>query len=120
MTFGQFVRELRARKRITLREFCLKNNHDPSNWSKMEREELPPPENPNMLEDWALELGIEKGSTDWYLFFDLAAQGRGKIPPDLLNDVELVDALPMFFRTFRGQKPSEEELDKTIQLLRKR
>lgn len=120
MTFGEFARQLRARKRITLREFCLTNGHDPSNWSKIERGELPPPENPQTLEALAIQLGLAKGTDDWMLFLDLAFQDRGKIPSDLLTDDELVNALPLFYRTFRGRKPTDEELDKMIELLRKR
>ncbi len=120
MKFGEFVRELRSRRRITLRQFCLTNGHDPSNWSKIERGELPPPENSETLEEYAKQLGLKKGTDDWLLFFDLAFREKGKIPSDLLNDEELVNTLPLFFRTFRGQKPTEEELDKMIELLRKR
>ena len=120
MRFGEFVRELRGRKRLKLREFCQLNGHDPSNWSKMERGDLPPSEYRQTLELWATQLGVEKGTDDWYKFFDLAFVDRGKIPDDLLNDEELMENLPIFFRTFRGKKPTEEELDKFIELMRKR
>jgi len=120
MKFGEFVRELRSRKRLKLREFCLTHGHDPSNWSKMERGDLPPSEQRETLETWASQLGLEKGTNDWYLFFDLAFQEKGKIPDDLLSDKELVESLPLFFRTLRGQKPSDDELDKVISLLRNR
>ncbi len=118
MTFGEFVRELRARKRLKLREFCLTYGHDPSNWSKMERGDLPPSPERLTLETWASQLGLGKGTDDWFHFFDLAFADRGKIPEDLLSNEELVDALPLFFRTFRGRKPTEEELDKIVELLR--
>lgn len=120
MRFGEFVRGLRISKRVKLREFCLNYGHDPSNWSKMERGELPPPKDRDQLESWALHLGLAKGTSEWYEFFDLASLDRGMIPDDLLSDEEVVEALPLFFRTFRGQKPSEEELDKVIEILRKR
>ena len=120
MKFGEFVRELRGEKRVKLREFCLKYGHDPSNWSKMERGDLPPSEYRATLELWADQLGLKKGSDNWYKFFDLAFQERGKIPDDLLSDEELSQALPLFFRTLRGKKPSEKELDKMIDLLRQR
>lgn len=120
MKFGEFVRELRSRERMKLREFCQKYGHDPSNWSKMERGDLPPSEFRATLETWAGQLNVKKGSDDWYKFFDLAFQERGKIPDDLLSDKELVEALPLFFRTLRGQKPSEEDLNKVIDLLRSR
>ena len=120
MRFGEFARGLRSKKQITLRQFCIQYGHDPSNWSKIERGDLPPTENRETLETWAEQLGLQKGTDDWFKFFDLAFQERGKIPSDLLTDQELVDALPLFFRTFRGTKPSEQELDKMIELLRRR
>jgi hypothetical protein len=86
----------------------------------MERGDLPPSEYRLTLEEWATQLGVEKGSDDWYKFFDLAFIDRGKIPDDVLSDDELMNTLPIFFRTLRGEKPSEEDLDKIIQLMRKR
>jgi len=33
---------------------------------------------------------------------------------------DTVSALPVFFRTMRGEKPTEEELSKLIQLIKRR
>jgi len=43
-----------------------------------------------------------------------------KIPEDLYSDEEVLSALPVFFRTVRGDKPTREELDKLIELLKRR
>jgi len=40
--FGEFIKQIRERQRLGLREFCLENGCDPSNWSKIEREVLAP------------------------------------------------------------------------------
>jgi len=120
MRFGEFVRGLRAHKRITLREFCQANGFDPSNWSKMERGDLAPTQDPDGLETIALQLGLKKGSHDWSVFFDLAALERGRIPEDLRTDKEVTEMLPLFFRTLRGKPHTEEELDRVINFLRKR
>jgi transcriptional regulator with XRE-family HTH domain len=118
MAFGEFVREQRLKQGLTLRDFCKKFEHDPSNWSKIERGLLPPPNDETMLSEWALQLGLKKGDSDWYRFFDFAALEKGKIPHDIMNDEELVKALPVFFRTLRGQKPTEEELKNLAETLR--
>ena len=34
--FGEFIKQIRARQHLGLREFCLENGYDPSNWSKIE------------------------------------------------------------------------------------
>jgi len=64
-------------------------------------------------------LGLKDGSDKWYLFFDLAAADRGIIPRDIMDDKALVKELPAFFRTLRGQKPTEAEMRKVIEKIRK-
>jgi hypothetical protein len=86
----------------------------------MERGDLAPVQDKKVLEQWAKQLGLERGSEQWQMFFDLAAIERGRIPDDIRSDEEIVSALPLFFRTLRGQKHSEEEVEKIIGMLRKR
>jgi transcriptional regulator with XRE-family HTH domain len=116
--FGQFVKQIRERQRLGLREFCIKNGYDPSNWSKIEREVLAPPRDEGTLREWAKALGLKQGSEDWLKFFDLAAVDSGRIPDYVLQDEKLVAQLPVFFRTISGQKPSREDLEKLLELIR--
>jgi len=111
-------KELRARQRLGLREFCLEHGHDPSNWSKIERGVLPPPRDEETLRTWAKQLGLKQGSDDWLKFFDYAAVDAGRIPEHLLKDKELAAYLPVFFRTLSGQKPSREELEKLLEIIK--
>ena len=120
MTFGEFVRTKRLEVGISLREFCSKAETDPSNWSKIERGILPAPANREFLESLAKLLKLKKGDKEWYTFFDLASISQQKIPDDVYKDEEVVSALPVFFRTVRGEKPTEDELDKLITLLKRR
>jgi transcriptional regulator with XRE-family HTH domain len=115
--FGDFIKQIRTRRRLGLREFCLENGYDPSNWSKMEREVLPPPRDEETLRTWAKQLGLEHGSADWLKFFDYAAVDSGRIPDYVLKDEKLVAQLPVFFRTISGQKPSREDLEKLVELI---
>ena len=116
--FGQFIKEIRSRQRLGLREFCLKHGHDASNWSKIEREILPPPKDEAILLEWAVQLGLESGSEDWFKFFDYAAVDAGRIPSHVLENKELVAKLPAFLRTLSGQKPSREDLEKLLEIIR--
>jgi len=118
--FGTFIKELRARQRLGLREFCLEHGHDPSNWSKIEREVSSPPRDEEALRKWAKQLGIKPDSDDWHKFFDYAAVDAGRIPDHVLKDEELLAKLPAFFRTISGNKPSRAELENLIKLLRER
>jgi transcriptional regulator with XRE-family HTH domain len=120
MTFGEFVRIRRLDTGISLREFCTKAEIDPSNWSKIERGILPSPANRELLESLAKLLKLKKGDKDWFTFFDLASISQQKIPDDVYEDENVVSALPVFFRTVRGEKPTEEELDTLIALLKRR
>ena len=120
MTFGEFVRTKRLEVELGLREFCKLAETDPSNWSKVERGILPAPSDRDFLERIAKLLKLKKGTPDWFTFFDLASISQQKIPDDVYEDEDVISALPVFFRTVRGEKPSEEELDKLIDLLKRR
>lgn len=111
--FGEFVKSLRARAKLGLREFCLRTGIDPSNWSKMERGINPPPQDDRTLTFYAESLGLQKGTEDWEKFFDLAATAKGLLPSDLREE-DFVAKLPAFFRTIRRHDVTPEELDKVI------
>ena len=116
--FGEFIKQIRARQRLGLREFCLEHGHDPSNWSKIEREVMAPPRDDETLRKWAKQLGLKPDTDDWHKFFNYAAVDAGRIPDHLLEDEELAAHLPVFFRTLSGQKPSREDLEKLLEIIR--
>ncbi len=118
-SFGEFFKGLRKEKRITLRDFCLRASADPANISRLERGAMPPPQDSDILERYAKALGLKAGSNDWYNFFDLAAADRGIIPKDIMSNHEVVEMLPAFFRTLRGQKPTEDEMRKLAAKIKK-
>jgi len=116
-SFGEFFKSKRIALSKTLRQFCLESNLDPGNVSKLERGFLPPPQHDKLIE-YANLLKLKKGTDDWYKFFDLAAAENGKIPKDIMNDEEVVKELPVLFRTLRGEKISEEKLEKLIRKIK--
>lgn len=116
--FGEYFKASRIAIKKTLRQFCIENGLDPGNISKLERGLLPPPQSREKLEEYAGYLKIKKGSDDWYTFFDLAATETGKIPDDIMAKGKIEDKLPILFRTLRGQKVSDENLEKLIKMLR--
>ena len=115
-TFGEFIKDKRIEHKTTLREFCRKMRIDPSNWSKIERGKLPPPKSKTVLTEIAQILDIRKDSEGWQTLFDLAAIAQ--LPSELIDDQSIVDKLPVFFRTLRGEKPSRQELEELIRLIR--
>jgi transcriptional regulator with XRE-family HTH domain len=117
--FSSLLKKLRAQQGLALREFCLKNHFDPGNYSRLERGLYPPPQSREQIEKYARALGLQEGSEEWLDLFDVAAAVRGEIPPDLLMDAQLVEKLPVLFRTLRGQPVSPEKLDELAELIRK-
>ena len=117
--FGKFFKELRIKKGLTLRQFCSNNGLDPGNISKLERGLFPPPNSKEKLEQYARCLGIQEGTDDWYDFFDKASACKGQIPPDVMSDRDLVEKLPLVFRTLRGQKVSVDKLEGLAELIKK-
>ncbi len=117
--FGEFIKKRRVDKGLGLREFCKQIEIDASNWSKVERGVLSPPQDEEKLRNIAQALGIKLRSKEWKEMKDLANIDAGIIPADILSDKQVLDSLPMFFRTIRSEKPTPEELDKLINIIRK-
>ena len=117
--FGEFLKELRMRAGLSLREYCLKNGLDPGNYSRVERGRFRPPQDREIVERYATALGLERGCDEWLRLFDLAAAERGQIPDDIMSDEQLVDKLPVLFRTIRATRVSPEKLDEFIETIRR-
>lgn len=118
MTFGESIKQRRLELKFSLREFCRKFDEDASNWSKLERGALPPPERNERLLEIGRYLGYGDDSTEMRELFDLAAVERGKIPQDLMTDRNFLDCLPVVFRTFRDEPPTEEELMRLADMIK--
>lgn len=117
--FGEFIKEKRLSKGLGLREFCKMIEVDASNWSKVERGVLAPPQAEEKLKKIATALDIEFESALWREMKDKASIAAGIIPQDILSDTKVLHSLPMFFRTLRSEKPTPEELDRLIQMMKK-
>jgi transcriptional regulator with XRE-family HTH domain len=86
--FGAFIKEIRTKQRIGLRNFCKRVGYDPSNWSKIEREVMPPPRDNGTLREWAKKLNLKPDSEEWHKFFNYAAMDAGRLPQHVLNGAE--------------------------------
>lgn len=113
--FGEYIKDLRVEREITLREFCKTAGLDPSNWSKIERGIHTPPKSREVLEQIATTLRLSESSPEYNQLFDYAMIDF--IPVELADDSQILEKLPLFFRTARGEKPTEEELKELIKLI---
>lgn len=116
--FGERLKELRRERGLSLREFCRQNGFDHGNMSRIERGLFRPPTG-ERLDKYLDALGLEPETDEWYEMHDLAHVCAGEIPPDVLSEEEIVRQLPVIFRTVGRQKPSEEQLDELIAIVRR-
>ena len=103
MVFGEYIKEKRCAKRITLRSFSESLGYDPANYSRMERGLNMPPATDKLVA-FARELDIAQDSEEYREMVRLAALGRGSIPPAILSDESVLAQLPVLFRTLEGGK----------------
>ena len=118
MSFGSTVRSLRASQGKTLRQFCKEHGRDPSNWSKIERDVIPPPRNEETLAQWARDLGVKLGTDAWKDFMAEAEVSRGSIPGEVMQDRGLLVRLPSLFRALQVADLSDHQLNCLIENLR--
>lgn len=115
--FGDFVKDLRLKRGKSLREFCKAVDEDPSNWSKIERNQMPPPQDINRIFKVADALGITEPNERGELA-ELAAVSAGTIPEYIMTNQEVIDNLPAFLRTIDNVKPTREEFESLISKLK--
>lgn len=101
--FGRYLRKQRERRRVSLRAFAVSIEMDPSNYSKIERGVLAPPKG-EALERIGKALGIERFSSEWQRFHDLASVSRGELPADIAQNEEWAAAMPAFFQRLREER----------------
>src|SRR5437016_14522656 len=118
-TFGEFVKQQRLARRLTLRAFCEAAGVDPANYSKLERGLLLPPGDPDRLQPYEQALGLAPDSLEAREMRRLAALDRGKVPPGVLSDPALVGKLPALFRTLEGDPVDDRLLDELIDTIRR-
>jgi transcriptional regulator with XRE-family HTH domain len=116
--FSELLKELRMKQNLSLRDVCKKVSYDPSNWSKIERGLISPPSDDDVLSRWANALGLAEESKEYYEFIDQASIAQGIIPDYIMQEKDLVKALPAFFRTVRNEKPTKKEIDDLISLIK--
>lgn len=114
--FGALLGKLRAENNLSIREICKLVGYDPSNWSKIERGLISPPSEEKTLKLWVKALKI-KGE-EIQKFMDDASIAQGIIPDDILNKTEMLELMPAFFRIIRNKKPTKEELDTLMNLIK--
>ena len=118
MTFGEFFKELRIKKGMTLRRFCQENDFDPGNISKIERNILPAPKTEKKLKSYAKALSIQNGDDEYLDFFDLAVASHKSLPIRNITNQDVLKKVPILFRTLDNKKLTEKKLDHIMEVIK--
>ncbi len=120
MKFGDYFRQLRIARKMTLRGYCERFGQDPSNISRLENGKLNPPKDVGKLKGYAISLGLKENTKEWVIFFDLAYQANKDLPKEIKEEVpEVITLLPAFLRTGNNKKINKEKVKKLIKFLEK-
>ncbi len=117
--FGEFCRDKRLDKEMTLREFCREHEFDPAWISRIERGLLTPPKSKRLRSKLAGALGLKESSEDWYEFHDLADLCAGRLPDSVSDNERIVSLLPVFFRAIGKTDMNETELRQLVEALKR-
>jgi transcriptional regulator with XRE-family HTH domain len=118
MDFGELFKQLRIKRGLTLRQFCEQYTFDPGNISKLERGLLPAPQASDKLKAYAKALDLKSGTDEYLEFFDLAAASTKSFHVKNISDQELLNRLPVLFRTLDKKDLTEEKLERIIKILK--
>ena len=118
--FGAYLRELRLKAGCGLRKFAELAGFQPSNLSNLERGKLPPPRDPERLEEMADALGLAEGSRERQKLYDLAAQAqKAPLPADVQPYARSHKLVPVLLRTAQDKNLSDEDLQELVQHINK-
>ena len=109
--FGSYLRSLRLKAGYGLRRFAAQVGYQPSNLSNLERGKLPPPRDPQVLEELADALSLAEGSAEREKFFDLAREALDvPLPADVERYARSRKAVTVLLRAARDKHLTDEDL----------
>lgn len=115
---GDYLRARRESLQIGLRKFCEHIGMDPSNYSKIERGTVDPPQG-DVLRRIAKGLKISQKSPEWREMQALAAGDRGLIPDDIRQNERVMEAMPAFYDLVRNSRLVEVDGETLFELYKK-
>jgi len=118
MSFGEFFKLLRIKRGLTLRQFCEEGDFDPGNISKLERDLMPAPQSLDKLKAFAKVLGLKSGTSNYQEFLDLATASNKSFVVKNITNQELLNRLPVLFRTLDKKDLTEEKLERIIKMIK--
>lgn len=105
--FGDYIKQKRFEKGLSLRKFCEEMELDPSNWSKIERGYRAAPTDKEVIKKICDKLKL-----DLNYVYDLAKISVGKLPE--YSEEDFLKKLPVLF----SKRPTKKQLDEIANLIK--
>jgi len=107
-TFGDYLRELRIIRDVSLRKLAKELKMDVGNLSKIETGRLKPPMKEDFIDDAADILKLKKEEKQHLI--DIASHENGEYPRDIKKNLKEHSYIPVLLRTISNKKLSEEKI----------
>lgn len=118
MKFAQYFAERRKALGLSMRRFAEDKGYDVGYISRLENDVIKPPAELEKLKALAVALELTPETSEWVMFFDLAAARRKELPEDIKNQPQMINLLPAFYRTLRKEKITRDEVEHLLKLLK--
>lgn len=112
--FGSYLKRLRTERSVSLRRFAAASRWEPSNYSRLERGLLRPPQSLEKLRVFRESLHLSEEDQEWRELVRLASLSRGELPAGVFTDPALLPLLPAFFRWVEEDKAALGELMQAV------
>lgn len=116
-TFGDYLRDLRVHRDISMRTLAKELNMDVGNLSKIENGKMKPPMKEQFIEDISDILKLSKDEKEKLI--DLSSHESGEYPRDIKEMLKEHSYIPVLLRTISNKKLSDEEIRKLTEKLNK-
>ena len=114
--FGEYVRELRLARGVSLRRFAKDCGFQASNYCHVENGTLNPTD--AQVQKVAAFFGFEKGSEEYRKLLDLAAEAKNGVPSDLQELIQNNKLIPALLRSVEDENISSDALKAIIEDLK--
>ena len=113
LSFGEYVRQLRLSRQVSLRQFAKSCGFQASNYCHVENGTLnPTDEHVRKIVDY---FGVAKGSEEHRKLLDLAAEARKGVPSDLQELIQNNKLIPALLRSVEDENIGPDVLRAIIE-----
>ena len=116
-SFGDYLRELRIQRDISMRMLAKELNMDVGNLSRIENGKMKPPMKEQFIEDISDVLKLSKNEKEKLI--DIASHESGEYPRDIKETLKEHSYIPVLLRTISNKKLSDDAIRKLTEKLNK-